>query len=175
MTFAAHGMDSLAQDLKYAVRSLRKAPGFTIVAALALALGIGANTVLFSVILPQFATEAILVVRTAGDPVALAPSIRRAVLEIDPLQPVFSQQSMEQVLSDSMSDRRLTLLLLGIFAAVALLLASVGIYGVMSYSVEQRTREIGIRMALGAERISVLRLIVGHGARLAGVGIAIGI
>jgi ABC-type antimicrobial peptide transport system permease subunit len=125
-------------------------------------------------LLPQFATEAILVVRTAGDPLALAPSIRRAVLEIDPLQPVFSQQSMEQVLSDSMSDRRLTLLLLGIFAVVALMLASVGIYGVMSYSVEQRTREIGIRMALGAERSAVLRLILGEGTRLAAAGIGVG-
>ena len=123
---------------------------------------------------PQFAGQAILAVRTAGDPLSLAQAIRKTVLEIDPLQPVFSQQSMEQVVSDSMSDRRLLLLLLGIFAAVALLLASVGIYGVMSYSVEQRTREIGIRMALGAERAAVLKLIVGHGARLAAAGIAVG-
>ena len=78
-------------------------------------------------------------------------------------------------MSNSVSDRRLSLLLLGIFAAIALLLASVGIYGVMSYSVEQRTREIGIRMALGAERSSVLRLIVGQGARLAASGILVGI
>jgi len=124
---------------------------------------------------PQFAGQAILVVRTAGDPLAQAQAVRRTVLEIDPLQPVFSQQSMEQVLSDSMSDRRLLLLLLGIFAGVALLLASVGIYGVMSYSVEQRTKEIGIRMALGAERAAVLRLILGQGARLAGAGIAVGV
>jgi putative ABC transport system permease protein len=124
---------------------------------------------------PQFAGQAILAVRTAGAPLALAAPIRRTVLEIDPLQPVFSQQSMEQVVASSMSDRRLLLLLLAVFAAVALLLASVGIYGVMSYSVEQRTREIGIRMALGAERAAVLRLILGQGARLAAIGIAVGV
>jgi len=126
-------------------------------------------------VFPQFAVQAILVVRTAADPMALAAAVRRTVLEIDPLQPVYSQQSMEQAVSDSMSDRRLMLLLLGIFATVALLLASVGIYGVMSYSVEQRTREIGIRMALGAERSAVLRLILGAGARLAGIGIGVGV
>jgi putative ABC transport system permease protein len=130
---------------------------------------------IFAKVIPQFANQAVLVVRTAGDPLAQMQAIRKTVLEIDPLQPVYSQQSMEQVLSNSMSDRRLMLLLLGIFAAVALLLASVGIYGVMSYSVEQRTREIGIRMALGAERASVVRLILGQGARLAMIGIGIGV
>jgi putative ABC transport system permease protein len=124
---------------------------------------------------PGFATHAIVAVRTQGDPMAVASAVRQAVLSIDPLQPVYSQKTMEQLVSDSMADRRLLLLLLGIFAAVALLLASVGIYGVISYSVEQRTREIGIRMALGAQRAAVLRMIVGLGARLAGMGIGIGL
>jgi putative ABC transport system permease protein len=124
---------------------------------------------------PQFANQAVLVARTAGDPLALTQAVRKTVLEIDPLQPVFLQQSMEQVVSNSMSDRRLMLLLLGIFAGLALLLASVGIYGVMSYSVEQRTREIGIRMALGAERVAVLRMILTQGGRLAVAGIAVGV
>jgi ABC-type antimicrobial peptide transport system permease subunit len=122
-----------------------------------------------------FSTHAIVAVRTHGDPVAVAGAVRQAVLSIDPLQPVYSQQTMEQLVSDSMRDRRLLLLLLGIFAAVALLLASVGIYGVISYSVEQRTREIGIRMALGAQRATVLGMILGLGARLAGMGIGIGL
>ena len=124
---------------------------------------------------PGFLVQGFVVLKSEGDPLQLSAPLRRLVQSIDPLQPIYSVQSMEQVVSSSVSDRRLNLLLLGIFAAVALLLASVGIYGVMSYSVEQRTREIGIRMALGAERLAVMRLIVGQGARLAVVGIAAGL
>ena len=116
-----------------------------------------------------------LVVRSAGDPAALATSLRREVAAIDPLLPVSSVRTMEQVLGSWAAERRLSMLVLSVFAMVALALAAVGIYGVMSYSVAQRTREIGIRMALGAEPGSVLGLVVRQGVALALVGVGIGI
>ena len=124
---------------------------------------------------PQYVRNISLSARVAGDPHLFAAPLRKLVSQIDPQQPVYLVQTGEEIVAGSISDRRLNLILLGIFAAVALLLATVGIYGVMSYSVEQRTKEIGIRMALGAEAGSVLRLIVGHGARLAALGIVAGV
>jgi putative ABC transport system permease protein len=116
-----------------------------------------------------------LVARTAGEPASMAAPIKEAIQRVDKDQPVTAVRTLEQVLADSLAQRRFTMLLLGLFAGVALVLASVGIYGVMSYSVAQRTHEIGVRMALGARRDDVLGMVVRQGMRLAGIGVAIGL
>jgi putative ABC transport system permease protein len=130
-------------DFKFALRQLRKSPGFTSVAIFAPALGIGANTAIFSVI--------------------------NAVL----LRPL--PYPMDEAIALSLATRRLTMVLLGAFAVLALVLASVGLYGVMALTVTQRTRELGIRMALGAERTNIFKLVLGQGMTLIAIGIAIGL
>jgi len=116
-----------------------------------------------------------LVVKTDVDPPSLAATVRKTVWEIDKDQPVSNIRTMEEILLDSIARQRFSMLLLAIFASVALILAAVGIYGVMSYSVAQRTHEIGIRMALGAQTSAVLRLAVGYGLKLVVAGIVIGL
>jgi putative ABC transport system permease protein len=116
-----------------------------------------------------------LVVRAGGDPTQLSAAIRGEVLSIDKEQPVSSIKPLTALVSSSISQQRFAMLLLGVLAAVALLLAAVGIYGVMSYSVTQRTHEIGIRLALGASSRDILRLVVGHGLMLTLVGVVAGL
>jgi putative ABC transport system permease protein len=114
-------------------------------------------------------------VRTANDPAALSTAIQREILAVDGQLPVSKIRTMEQVVSESTARQNFNMLLLSIFAGLALLLAAIGIYGLMSYTVEQRTQEIGIRLALGAGRGDMLKLIVRQGMLLAGIGVVIGL
>jgi putative ABC transport system permease protein len=118
---------------------------------------------------------AIYVVRSNQDPASLLPGIRREIQAIDPAVPLANVRTFERVIADSVAPRRLSVVLLGVFAGVAVLLASVGIYGVMSFIVVQRTPEIGVRMALGAQRSDVLKLILVRSLKLISVGAAIGL
>ncbi|MFL6500783.1 MAG: ADOP family duplicated permease [Candidatus Udaeobacter sp.] len=116
-----------------------------------------------------------LVVRTTVEPMSLAASVRNAIWSVDKDQTVADIDTMDHIVAKAVARQRFSMVLLGVFAALALLLASVGIYGVMSYSVAQRTREIGIRMALGARRADVLQMTVRQGLKLVGAGMILGL
>jgi FtsX-like permease family protein len=147
-------LERFGQDLRYGTRVLAKNPGFTLVAVLTLALGIGANTAIFSV------TNEVLL---------------RALPYRDAERLMIIWEKNASLVGDSIARQRFNTLLVGAFAVVALLLSAVGIYGVMSYSVAQRTHEVGIRTALGATAADILRLVFKQGMKLTVLGVAVGL
>jgi putative ABC transport system permease protein len=120
-------------------------------------------------------TNMYVVVRTARDPLSLASAIRQQVAEVDPDQPVASIQTMRTRVDSSVAQRRMQMSVLALFAAMATLIAVVGLYGVMSYNVAQRAREIGIRLALGAARGDVIAVVMRQGITMVGAGLVVGL
>jgi predicted permease len=126
-------------------------------------------------LMPLAANAVAVVLRTAGDPAAAMSQVRTAVEQVDSRDVIYGVQTLDEVIAGSVAARRFSMILLGIFAGLALVLSCVGIYGVISYVVGQRTHEIGVRMALGAQRGDVMRLVVGEGVRMTLAGVALGV
>ncbi len=144
-------MQMLRQDLRYGARMLAKKPVFSIIAVITLALGIGANTAIFSVV------------------------VRQAIWKVDADQPMWKIRTVEFLVNRSTADRKFLMALMGIFATLALVLTMIGLYGVVSYLVNQRTQEIGIRMALGAQMRDIMRMVLKQGMVLVLTGVALGL
>jgi len=134
-----------------------------------------AEPFLYHPFIQQFDPHATLVVQTAGDPKAMLPTVRRAIMDVDSAAPIVASQTMQEYMSVPLFPAHFTGVLLGIFAGLALMLAMVGLYGVIAYSVAERTHEIGVRLALGAEKLDVLRLVVGQGLKLSVAGVGVGL
>jgi ABC-type antimicrobial peptide transport system permease subunit len=179
-------MSEWLQELRYAIRTLAKTPGFTLVAVLSLALGIGVNTavlavgraVLFQPLNPYFQSEGLgamhVALKTSSQP-GIVEGVRRAVAEVDRDVPVTDLKSQQQQIEETIGSERVLMMLLVFFGIFALLLACIGLHGVTSYAVARRTSEIGIRVALGAQRRDVLWMILRQVVVLAAGGLLIGI
>ena len=129
----------------------------------------------FSFAITALSQDATIIVRPSGDPALISGAVRSAINDVTREAPITRIRPMSQVVEESMASNRFNMILMTIFAAVALMIASIGLYGVISYSVSQRTHEIGIRMALGAETGDVLKIVLRQGLILAAVGVALGI
>ena len=197
------GVTTILYDLRHAVRALRHHPGFLVVVILTLGFGIGINTAGFSfplrgpgapdlhayepfsqfpdVVLNNvaglvsFGRHVKLAIRTTADPRALVASVRSEIAGIDRQLALQSIETMEDRLGASVAPRRFSVVTLGAFAVGALLLAAIGLYGLLAFNVAERRREIALRVALGAEPPAILRMVVGHGLKLVALGLTVGV
>jgi putative ABC transport system permease protein len=165
-------MDTLVQDIRFGWRQLRRTPAFTLAAVFALTTGIGATTAIFTV-LDRVVLRPLLA-RGPGDPAQLLAAVRTAVQRLDPDLPLSSARTLDRIIGDATDRPRALMLLMGIFAALALALSALGIYSVLSYSVNQRRQELSVRLALGAQPRDVLWLVIKQGLSFAVMGAAAG-